>query len=170
MKVLLLIELIAAVRNNDDGGGKWVQLLVFILVVVFWLIGGIAKTRARRFEEAPPDEGKGGPRLRQKMKGSRHAVRMPARRVARPQPQARATEIQPVAETFAEPLAEEQVSFAQQKFVKLKGLGKMKMTGKTEPMAQPSIDLKFDDSDDLKRAILHYEILGKPISLRNPGM
>ena len=29
--------------------------------------------------------------------------------------------------------------------------------------------LDFEDPDSLKRAILHYEILGKPISLRSPS-
>ncbi len=29
--------------------------------------------------------------------------------------------------------------------------------------------LDFADTDDLRRAILHYEILGKPLSLRRPG-
>jgi hypothetical protein len=27
----------------------------------------------------------------------------------------------------------------------------------------------YDDSEKLRRAILHYEILGKPLSLREPG-
>lgn len=31
------------------------------------------------------------------------------------------------------------------------------------------LDLDYAHPDELKKAILHYEILGKPVSLRQPG-
>jgi len=36
----------------------------------------------------------------------------------------------------------------------------------TELALQPLLDLDYADPDELRRAILHYEILGKPLSLR----
>ena len=36
-----------------------------------------------------------------------------------------------------------------------------------EPAIEFSLD--YEDPDELRRAILHYEILGKPLSLRRPG-
>lgn len=39
----------------------------------------------------------------------------------------------------------------------------------TEPALQALLDLDYADPEELKRAILHYEILGKPLSLREPG-
>jgi hypothetical protein len=39
--------------------------------------------------------------------------------------------------------------------------------------AQPKVAIEplldYDDTDELKRAILHYEILGRPLSLRGPS-
>ena len=37
-----------------------------------------------------------------------------------------------------------------------------------EPALQPLLDLDYAGPEELTRAILHYEILGKPLSLRDP--
>ena len=50
-----LAQLILAARNNDDGGG-WVQLLVFLVMAIFWIVGGIKKARANKVKLAG-DEG-----------------------------------------------------------------------------------------------------------------
>ena len=34
---------------------------------------------------------------------------------------------------------------------------------------QPLLDLDYADTDELRRAILHYEILGKPLAVRDPA-
>ncbi|MFC1738094.1 hypothetical protein ACFL1G_03480 [Planctomycetota bacterium] len=47
---------------------------------------------------------------------------------------------------------------------------KQRAARKTAKGQEPIRDLlDLEDSDELKRAILHYEILGKPISLRKPS-
>jgi hypothetical protein len=38
-----------------------------------------------------------------------------------------------------------------------------------ESPLQSLLDLDYADPEELRRAILHYEILGKPLSLREPG-
>jgi len=40
---------------------------------------------------------------------------------------------------------------------------------KSEAEFSPAFVLDYDDPHELRRAILHYEILGKPLSLRRPG-
>jgi len=54
----------------------------------------------------------------------------------------------------------------------LKGLEDMR-TGIPSETAQPEAAIEplldYDDTDELKRAILHYEILGRPLSLRGPS-
>jgi len=40
---------------------------------------------------------------------------------------------------------------------------------KPEPEFSSTYLLAYDDPEQLRRAILHYEILGKPLSLRRPG-
>jgi hypothetical protein len=39
----------------------------------------------------------------------------------------------------------------------------------TESPLRPLLDLDYAGPEELRRAILHYEILGKPLSLREPG-
>ena len=48
-----------------------------------------------------------------------------------------------------------------------KVLGLSGGTAQAVPAAEPKPVLDFGDPDELRRAILHYEILGKPISLRD---
>ena len=38
---------------------------------------------------------------------------------------------------------------------------------KVDEVSEPVLD--YDDTDELRRAILHYEILGKPLSVRDPS-
>jgi len=40
---------------------------------------------------------------------------------------------------------------------------------KPGPEFSPAFLPAYDDPEQLRRAILHYEILGKPLSLRGPG-
>jgi hypothetical protein len=40
---------------------------------------------------------------------------------------------------------------------------------RAESALQPLLDLDYAAPEELRRAILHYEILGKPLSLREPG-
>jgi len=54
----------------------------------------------------------------------------------------------------------------------VKELGDMRVgisaeTARTKYLAEILLD--YSDPDDLKRAILHYEILGRPLSLRDPS-
>ena len=44
-------------------------------------------------------------------------------------------------------------------------------TRAAEPAPEPTVEslVDYDDPEQLRRAILHYEILGKPLSLRDPG-
>lgn len=47
----LLIYLILAQRNNDTEG--WVNILFIVVMVVFWIVGGIVKSKARKTGSKP---------------------------------------------------------------------------------------------------------------------
>ena len=47
----LLLFMILAARNSDGEDTGWSQLLVFIVLAVFWSIGGIMKARAEKTKQ-----------------------------------------------------------------------------------------------------------------------
>jgi len=55
--IKLLAQIILAIRSDDVGG--WMNILVVILLAVFWAIWGILKTRAKK-NESEDDEEQGG--------------------------------------------------------------------------------------------------------------
>jgi hypothetical protein len=125
-----------------------------------------------------------GPLVRKQRKPQ---VQFPRRKVARPQP---ATQ-KPVAKKeqptpvqtiempeFAElPLLSRQIQPMIQELPELTSETLKKLeekrvavpveTSQIKYFGEPLLD--YEDTDELKRAILHYEILGKPLSLRGPS-
>ena len=117
----------------------------------------------------------------------RPLIQPPHRKVARPLPAgARLTAKQqqtarlqgikqPVQSKLLSPVAPPQTDIKEplesvgKPFKKLesKVLGLPGGTAQAVPAAEPKPVLDFGDSDELRRAVLHYEILGKPISLRD---
>ncbi|MBN1392567.1 MAG: hypothetical protein JW947_07170 [Sedimentisphaerales bacterium] len=187
-----LAQLILAARDKSDDG--WIQILVFVILAVFYAVGSIIskakKSATNGKEQAPgkpvrkqpevtidlrmlkqlfgiPEEAESSiePGLEEsETQIAKPQVQPPGRKVIRPQPAMRKIPI----ETSKIKVMEPQV---QPKLEKVSGL-----TGKSEvstgiPQTKYLSDIlsDYDDPEKLRMAILHYEILGKPISLREPS-
>lgn len=176
-------KIILAARNDDEVAG-WMQMLVFAILAVFYVLGSILKARANKAKEKeelagkpahkPPEGAKG--LQRKAFKPIRPAaplprkeyypqVQPPSRRVVRPRPAARA---KPAAQPPALPEVEELPRFTRglDKKMGVKELGIPSESPQVKPIGEPLLD--YTDPNRLRRAILHYEIFGKPLSLRGP--
>ncbi len=174
-----LIQIILAARNGDAEG--WTNLLFIVVLAIFWALAGLAKARANKLKEQKRDkEQPQGPAVPHRP--LRPQLKPPRRKVLRPQPvvQKFASKTQPPMQfpSIEQPRTPELATPAQIKEL-TKSVGKaLEDLKERHPAigseAQPEEAifealLDFDDPDDLKRAILHYEILGKPLSLRDPS-
>ncbi len=189
-------QLILAARNRDDDGG-WMQILVFLMVAVFYAVGGIIKAATKKAE--PKKQGKQPPphKPMHKPQGGKdkqiseqkpwHPERPKPASVGRPHPSSIRPQVRPVSRKVTRP----QPSAKRKQPIETKGtvkfptieqqskLGKTSEVGakiaaiakipkpKTEHLSEILSD--YEDPEKLRRAILHYEILGKPIVLREPS-
>ncbi len=179
-----LAQVILAARSDDAEG--WINTLVIVLLVVFWAIGGILKARAKKTKiEEDEDEYSEEPLKPTARPSTAKPVYSPSRiasaeqgkargvAVWRPQPQ----RIRAGAKTLAEEVEPRQ---AKPSAAVRKGRGpkaavakvtsewaKKPVSAPEEPTIEPL--LSAEEPDELRRAILHYEILGKPLSLRGPA-
>jgi hypothetical protein len=186
------------------------QMLVFIVLAVFYVVGSILKARANKQQKLeqeepgrkPPESTRGGPKplaktlYRPAQRPVGHApksqpspqqVQPPRRKVVRPQPAGRKSFIKteqaielPTLEALETPKVsppisqlqvdlEELPEFTVETVEKL-GAKRAGIAGKTpQTKYLAEILLDYDDPEKLRRAILHYEILGKPLSLRSPS-
>lgn len=198
-----LAQIILAARRDD--AEFWMQILVFVIVIAFWALGGILRAKSRKSEQQqeeelarrtarkPPGFAKGlqeqflhrpgrpaGPVPRRQY---RPQVQQPRRKVVRPQPAvekvaAKAGRAIRLAGLEALEAPELSTSVLPKEPAELlgeplKGL-ENKLTGIVSETPQPELLIEkplldYADPDELRRAILHYEILGKPLSLRGPG-
>ena len=204
----LLLQIILARRSDDVE--NWMQILVFIVLAVFWVIAGIIKAKSTRSEAG----GKGNlPRKppRKPPVHSREAREQMLRRLERPadsakgqrqqprpvtqKPRMRFADLQAAVRKFAveaekafqadteqqttpKPkltLAEPKIKVESEEFTEpidktVKRLQETSETAQifeTEYLSELLTD--YSDPDQLRRAILHYEILGRPLSLRSPS-
>ena len=179
-----LAQIVLAARSDDAEG--WMNTLVVVLLVVFWAIGGILKARAKKTKIEDEDEYSEGPLKPAARPSTAKAVYPPSRSasaergmykargvaVQRPQPR----RIQAGAEALAVEIGPRP---AEPTVAVRKGRGpetavakvtsewaKKPVSAPEEPTIEPL--LSAEEPDELRRAILHYEILGKPLSLREP--
>jgi hypothetical protein len=168
---------VLAARNSDEKDTGWMQILVFVILSVFYALGSIVKARANK--TAP--------------KGKEQIPRKPARkptertidlqslkqlwRSARATPGSQPRpQVQPKLEELPEFTAEMALAIPAtvKKDVRLSSVEApegMRVAMPTEiPLATYLSEIlsDYDDPEKLRRAILHYEILGKPMSLRKP--
>jgi hypothetical protein len=170
-----LAQLILTARNRDRDSG-WMQILVPVILMIFYAVGSIVKAKAnktalkeekqtpRKPVRKPPESTIDLQMLKQLFGLSEEAessqpsspqaakpqVRPAGRRVTRPQPVAR-----------REPPAE-----VKMKKVSGRAAKTVVATGMPHTGYLSEILSDYDDPEKLRRAILHYEILGKPLSLR----
>jgi len=186
-----LSQVIVAARNRDTEG--WVQMLVFVVLAVVYALGSILKAKSSKAEQEKDEElMPKGPRkppggLRRLQEEFLREARGPAgpapqperqavpRKVRRPQPAVeRPGEMQEFPELSVqgpqlESGIEELPEYTSETLKKLKAerLGFAAKEPKVEDVSEPVLD--YADRDELTRAILHYEILGRPLSMRGPS-
>ena len=148
----LLAYLILAARDRDPG--KWI---IPIILAVFWAVGGILKAKANK-ASTMRDEKKGEP--------TRPRLVRPQRRPVILEP----IEPQPVTVAPA-PIQKRHKVPDRIIQTNIEGLkndigGIIRKKAPQQALEVPGPVLRLDEPDELKKAILYYEILGKPISLR----
>jgi hypothetical protein len=186
-----LAQLVLAAQNSNEEHG-WAQILFFVIVAIFYVLGSIAKARAskaapklekqtprkpvrkrpeptaelqilKQFFGLPEEEAESGIQLIPE-EPEPQVVRPPVRKVARPvisqavKPQVVEPQIQPKIEKVPEiavvaPQVETVVPVE---------------TSQVKYLSEILSD--YENPDSLRRAILHYEILGKPLALREQAM
>ena len=179
-------QLILAARNRDDDGG-WMQILVFLMVAVFYAVGGIIK--AATSKAGSEKQGKQPPRKPvHKPQGGKdtqvpkqqkpwHPERPKPAPVVRPQPLSVKPQIRPVSRKVVrpQPSAKQKQPTETKETVKFPAIEQQSKVGKTSEIPRSKTEhlseilSDYEDSEKLRRAILHYEILGKPIALREPS-
>jgi hypothetical protein len=167
---------VLAARNSDEKDTGWMQILVFVILSIFYALGSIVKARANK--TAP--------------KGKEQIPRKPARkspestidlqmlkqfwRLARPTPSSQPRpQVQPKLEELPEFTAEMALAIPAtvKKDVRLSSVEAPEVMRVAMPAEIPQtkylseILSDYEDPEKLRRAILHYEILGKPLSLRD---
>ena len=187
------VQTILAARNSDVEG--WMNILLMVVLAVFYGLGSIIKARADRktrdndqnqLIRKPARESHRQPgipagpvpprlyRLPGRIGRSQTAVRKVAVREAKPirvsVPETLETLKMPPLIRRVQPDLEETQVFTGKTAKKLQAKHtSVALTEAERPVAKLTVEplLDYTDSDKLKRAILHYEILGKPLSLRD---
>ena len=183
----LLTQIILAARNRDSEGIGWMRILIFVVMGVLWAIGGIAKARANKADQQDQDQDQPSrkPGFKPPPKAPKTSyqkvqsplISRPAHEHPRPQirpPHREVMRPQPAAQKFT--TKKEQVNRPQdlEKFPEFTSESVKKLGDKRIAIAAETTQAKYlaeilsdyADPDNLRRAILHYEILGKPLSLR----
>lgn len=186
------------VLGQNDDVGEWINILVFIVLGLFWLIGGLVKnltpkkdrrqggkTLSKPSRSSPParnrtlgrDRETWGQRLARKAEQIQAAAAERAREIERQvqgQPARSTTGPRRVLKPTDRPPAPNEDTAAQPGPEGPTELGpdlamslKYPSTARTKDR-QPAVTIDLDDPKVLRQAILHYEILGKPLALREP--
>ena len=163
----------------------WTNILFIVIVAALWVIGGIIKSRRSKTELEEEDEEQLAPkpaheppartsRLQKQLLAPSHLPVGPAlRKQYRPQVQLEPPEaVKPkssLPKPQFQPDFQELPEFTSKAVEKLgrKYVGIAGETPRGEYLSEILLD--YADPDELRRAILHYEILGKPLSLREPA-
>jgi hypothetical protein len=154
-----LTHSILAARNSDDERG-WVQLLVFLIVIMFSAISGLVKSRANKQRQKGPI----GPRPRPQPRPQPQAqLQQPYVRV-RPMP-APTPRPQPIRPQIRRPVVPESAPEVEPQVELMMPSPAPKPA---EPQKVMPILPELDEAETLRRAIIYYEVLGKPVSLRRP--
>ncbi len=156
----------------DSGENGWIELLVFVIFAVIYAIGGLIKAKGSKFQKSDDDA------LEQKLaEYSRRKPRpKPEQTQRRMSQQAQRQARQPAAVSVAS-AAQDQRTRSQ---IKLDEMTVEATRPKTDSIYTPQAQVvepaqgvnimeDLQALDGLERAVLFYEIFGKPVSLReNP--
>jgi len=203
----ILAQIVLARRNEDLEG--WKNILVVVVLAVFWALGGILKARSSRSAQSrqkqslapkparrpPPSNGLREQLLKEPRRPAARAERRPYRPGVH-DARTKLAELRVAARKFAADAEQAfRLQMAQAALEPQQALPKPRpqpapretpqfaarlpvapadqpAPGRLEtPTEEYLAELLSDyaDSDHIRRAILHYEILGKPLSLRDPS-
>ncbi len=186
----LLAQLILAARGNDFEG--WMDILILVIIAAVYGLGAIIKTKRKKPQEQVKQE-LGRKPARKPATGGRGVLEQffnELRGFAEPTQGRESRPIgQPARQKIArlQPAVRKYATQAKQagRVQPTTRLAKPEFTGKTvEGLAGKRMDMAaevpeskylsevlpdFTDPEDLRMAILHYEILGMPLSLRDPS-
>ncbi|MBN2456724.1 MAG: hypothetical protein JXB29_09355 [Sedimentisphaerales bacterium] len=177
--------------NGQDNG--WTQLLVLVMLAVVYGLGGLLKARSRKAAEKEQEQptSKAGkdaePAVQGWGKAQYHKVQQKSaslgpkvrgrvqiypkqRKVSRPKAAIHKPTFEPTKPSFVQPLGLEEIK-APEVTVDFEELSKIDAGGERKGAKSGLSELVLDypGYDTLQMAILHYEILGKPLSLREPS-
>ncbi len=153
-----LTQLILAARNSDGDDSGWMNLLVFIVVAVFYGLGGILKAKAGKIEveeeeELPPPN-------------ETPAPHPPRRKISRRIPDT--PKITPQSKPADKLVNLQALEVADLSLEAPTISESLEELGDEQKITVGQTLFDADDTDQLKRAILYHEVLGKPLSLRDP--
>ncbi|MBN2315946.1 MAG: hypothetical protein JXM79_18615 [Sedimentisphaerales bacterium] len=177
---------------GDEAEG-WMNILIFIVVVVFYAVVGIIKASSQKSQEKQKQQSSRKPvrkiprttptrdssfKRSQKTLQARPQTRLPRTshapgpdKVLRSQvvespEKLESTSMKSLEEVTHQDLPE----FAGKPLLELDSmrLDHPERVAEAEEEGLSELDLNYADPDELVKAILHYEILGPPVSLRDP--
>ncbi len=170
MNYLLLIQYVLAVRRNSDDGG-WMQLLILVVMAVIYGVATIIRAKSAKTEFEADEQLEEA--LREKAGQKPQPIQRPVKRVEQRQPGRPLSRTKPVmekpvqTELGADVIREsERIAAESLLSVKQERLHPLKLTPLEETPA-PRHMIGLDDTESLRRAIVHREILGKPVGLRD---
>ena len=159
------IQIVLAARGPDSENAPWIQLLVFVIIAVIAAIQGLAKTKAKKAEGIEDDENL-EETLAQPKPNHKMSLRLTAQKthtIAKPKIKPYLTIAQRINES-------ESVQPVRSKMEHLEESAAQVLAAKskvTHQAASPQETfLVFDDTDKLRNAIIYYEIIGKPLAIR----
>ena len=169
-----IIQIILAARGPDSENAPWIQLLIFVIIAVIAAIQGIAKTRAKKAKGIEDDEN-----IEETLVQPKPKHKMPLRlavqkthTIAQPKIKPYLTHIarQIDKAEFGKTIAEPVVQPVRSKIEHLEESAAQALAAKSkvtyQAASQQETFLVFDDTDKLRNAIIYYEIIGKPLAIR----
>ena len=165
-----LAKVIFLARGNEADG--WMQILIFVIMGVIYAVGSLAKAKANKLsrqeqEDDEQQQPQDRPVQKRALKAGLHKDIATFINANQPSNQNRTTKTKYAQARKAQ--LEPQLNIADmaaKKPLRSKSTKALKTTAPQESISGLLTD--YGDTDSLKKAILHYEILGKPIALREP--
>jgi hypothetical protein len=171
-----------AARDSNERDTGWMQILVFVILSVFYAVGSIVKARANKTapkgeKQIPRKPARKSPESTIDLQMLKQFFGLPeeAESSSQPSPEASEPFVRAKRPAVARQVAGPQV---QPKLEKVTAgvavplvTAERAVAGAEIPQSKYLSEIlsDYEDTEKLRRAILHYEILGKPLSLREPG-
>lgn len=161
----LLMQIVLAARGDKNNKGEnFIQILVFVVMAILWIVGGIAKARSNKIKDSDfQDEQEGEEKKLAKQPIQRFVKREVAKSV-----QKSGIGEKLLAGLKSSDLGKIELKESIIKPIKLPKMERAISAKKvvTEKSRVEELVGDFGEAGKLENAILHSEILGKPLALR----